>query len=377
MVKVRQAFVALRIESRPLIVLRVCSFEFFRLGLTEVHWAAPILSGLKGRQFQSLGQAAHEVHVLLFGRDEGYCNYTSEYEAYCIGRFDETWDARLGKGSRVVDAHGQRLHQSFSPDLLNTYVELAPDSLANGGRWVRCCDLLPLVPLGMSDSDAAARLARELDPSRNRRLAPGGAHAADGSSGHDRDDWRSGRAQGSGASSGDCHRGLAHGGACGLARGASENAPPKRARFSTKNGLCVYRRMGDVDMPHEIVDHRLVEQAVHGQNSMKMLMIRPLDPPGARQFEVPYVETVPLNDRFKEVWCNKGWDPGPDGSTGRPHSNAGLYDAHVTAVKLQARTAKQPEVALFHQLRWGHNVLALSPPPPELEGAGDALLPVA
>ena len=135
--------------------------------------------------------------------------------------------------------------------------------------------------------------------------------------------------------------------------------------------------MGDVDMPHEIVDHRLVEQAVHGQNSMKMLMIRPLDPPGARQFEVPYVETVPLNDRFKEVWCNKGWDPGPDGSTGRPHSNAGLYDAHVTAVKLQARTAKQPEVALFHQLRWGHNVLAQSPPPPELEGAGDALLPVA
>eukprot|EP00966_Prymnesium_polylepis_P001293 29662-Prymnesium_polylepis.1 len=88
-----------------------------------------------------------------------------EYEAYCIGRFDDAWDAHIGKGTRIVTAHGQEFEQPFSPDLLNVYVELAPDDLAPGGRWVACANLLPLVPIGVPDSEAAARLARELEQS--------------------------------------------------------------------------------------------------------------------------------------------------------------------------------------------------------------------
>eukprot|EP00966_Prymnesium_polylepis_P262817 6070108-Prymnesium_polylepis.1 len=58
--KVRQVYLALRQHGRPLIVLEVRSFDFIRLGLTEVYSTAPVLSHLtcKGRrQFQSLGPA--------------------------------------------------------------------------------------------------------------------------------------------------------------------------------------------------------------------------------------------------------------------------------------------------------------------------------
>ena len=50
-------------------------------------------------------------------------------------------------GTRDVMSHAKKSESSFSPDLLNMDVELAPDSLAPGGRWVACGDLLPLVPL--------------------------------------------------------------------------------------------------------------------------------------------------------------------------------------------------------------------------------------
>ena len=190
MVKTRSVFLTLRQHGRPLVVLQVRSFDFFRLGLTEVYSTGPILAHFKGRQFQSLGQAAQEIHVELFGRGSGYSNYTREYEAYCIGRFDEIWDARLGNATRKIVSHGEEFEQSFSPDLLNTYVELAPDSLAPGGRWVACCDLLPLVPLSVPDSEAARRLAHEMQEnrhhstvgSRNRRPAPSSNSSAEGGS---------------------------------------------------------------------------------------------------------------------------------------------------------------------------------------------------
>ena len=143
---------------------------------------------------------------------------------------------------------------------------------------------------------------------------------------------------------------------------------PKRARFSTKDGQCVYRRVGDTHTPHEIVSHWLVEQAVPGQPSMKMLKLRPLYPPGAGTLDVPYVETVPLNDRFKIAW-SEAWDADRDGRTGRTDFNGGIYDAHIRAVKLQAKIAKQSERDMFHQLRWGRGELAFAPPPPELEAA--------
>ena len=54
-------------------------------------------------------------------------------------------------------------------------------------------------------------------------------------------------------------------------------------------------------------------------------------------------------------------------STGRTDLNGATYDAHIHAVKLQAKMARQPERDMFHQLRWGRGELALAPPPPELE----------
>ena len=140
----------------------------------------------------------------------------------------------------------------------------------------------------------------------------------------------------------------------------------RRSKFSTKAGLCVYWLHAPEMVPHEIMAHWLVEP-VPGE-SMKMLKLRPLYPPGAGTLDVPYVETVPLNDRFKIAW-SEAWDADRDGRTGRTDFNGGIYDAHIRAVKLQAKIAKQSERDMFRQLRWGRDKLAFAPPPPELEAA--------
>ena len=101
----------------------------------------------------------------------------------------------------------------------------------------------------------------------------------------DHRDWRAGRAQTSDAPGGE--------------RSSIERAP-KRARFSTKEGLCVYRLVDDMNTPHEIISHWLVEQAVPGRQSMKMLKLRPLFPPTANTLDAA-VETASLNERFKSV----------------------------------------------------------------------------
>ena len=399
--KTRHVFLHLREHGRSLIVLQVHSFDFFRLGLTEVYSTAPILAQFKGRQFQSLGQAAQEIHVSLYGRDQGYINYTREYEAYCffgahcsLGLSEEECATQLGTATRRVVSHGAQFEVPFSPEQLTTWCHLEPDSLAPGGRWVACCHLLPLVPLGVDDSAAEARLAQLMSEdrhhatvgSRQRRslMASGGGgssssstrthaaassstHAAASSSGNSRThaeasgmrrddhrDWRAGRAQTSDAP--------------GRELSSLERAP-KRARFSTKEGLCVYRLADDMNMPHEIISHWLVEQAVPGRQSMKMLKLRPLDPPTANTLDVPAVETVSLNERFKSVWEAHSFDPVSDEleSTSRTASTGGLYDAHVRAVVLQARSVQMPEWLMFHQLRWGHGNLAYAPTPPELQ----------
>ena len=378
MVKTRHVFLHLRHQGRPLIVLQVRSFDFFRLGLTEVFSTGPILAHLKGRQFQSLGQAAQEIHAKLFGRDAGYSQFMSEYEAYCIGHFDEVWDACLGKAQRKIVTHGQEFEQPFSPDLLNKYVELAPDSLAPGGRWVACCTLLPLVPLGVPDSDAAARLAREMLENRHHSTAgsrncTGSSSRTDAAAGTSRrahhHDSRSGHANPSYAPDGAAFRSPAHAGDTQHTQAPIKRAP-KRARFCTKEGLCVYRLADDMNTPHEIVSHCLVEQAVPGRQSMKMLKLRPLrlstaHPPDV---DVPAVETVPLHDRFKSVWEAHTCDAkhGEPGSTGRTVANAAVYDAHIRAVKLQARMANLSEWQLFHEMRWGRGCVAYAPTPPEL-----------
>ena len=74
LMKVRHVFLHLREHGRTLIVLQVHSFDFFRYGLTEVYSTAPSLAQLKGRQYQSLGQTAQEIHVDLYCRDRGYIN---------------------------------------------------------------------------------------------------------------------------------------------------------------------------------------------------------------------------------------------------------------------------------------------------------------
>ena len=40
-------------------------------------------------------------------------------------------------------------------------------------------------------------------------------------------------------------------------------------------------------------------------------------------------------------------------------SDGALYDAHIRAVKLQAKTTGKAEVDLFHNLCWGHGKVAL------------------
>ena len=71
------------------------------------------------------------------------------------------------------------------------------------------------------------------------------------------------------------------------------------------------------------------------------------------------------------AWLARSRDaePGELGSTGRTALNGAVYDAHIRAVKLQARVAKMSEWQMFHELRWGRGNLAFAPSPPELEGS--------
>jgi hypothetical protein len=152
--KVRHVYLHLREHGRSLIVLQVHSFDFFRYGLTEVYSTAPSLAQLKGRQYQSLGQAAQDIHVHIHGKDRGYVNYSLEYEAYCMGLSEEACATQLGTATRRVVSHGEQFEVPFSPELLTTFCVTEPDSLAPGGRWLACCHLLPMVPLGVDDSSS-------------------------------------------------------------------------------------------------------------------------------------------------------------------------------------------------------------------------------
>jgi hypothetical protein len=163
----RHVFLHLREHGRSLIVLQVHSSDFFRYGLTEVYSTAPSLAQLKGRQYQSLGQAAREIHVHIHGKDRGYVNYSLEYEAYCMGLSEEACATQLGTATRRVVSHGEEFEVPFSPELLTTFCVTEPDSLAPGGRWVACCHLLPMVPLGVDDSVAEARLAQLMSEDRH------------------------------------------------------------------------------------------------------------------------------------------------------------------------------------------------------------------
>ena len=55
----------------------------------------------------------------------------------------------------------------------------------------------------------------------------------------------------------------------------------------------------------------------------------------AATLDVPCTETVSLHERFKTEW-SAAWDS-LDGSSGRTDFNAPRYDAHIRAVKLQAK----------------------------------------
>ena len=49
--RARHVFLHLRNHGSTVIVLQVRSFDFFHLGITEIHSAAPMLAHLKGRQY--------------------------------------------------------------------------------------------------------------------------------------------------------------------------------------------------------------------------------------------------------------------------------------------------------------------------------------
>lgn len=90
-----------------------------------------------------------------------------------MGFSGEACATLLDAATRRVVSHGEEFEVPFSPELLTTFCVTEPDSLAPGGRWVACCHLLPMVPLGVDDSVAEARLAQLM--SEDRRHATVGS----------------------------------------------------------------------------------------------------------------------------------------------------------------------------------------------------------
>ena len=368
MVRARSAYLHYRDHGRSLVVLRVCSFDFFRLGLTEVHSASHGLEQLgiiRGRQFSSLGQAAQTVHAALNGPDAGSTDYLREYEAYCVGRFDRGWEEHVGQGRRRMMLQGSEVESPYSPALLVHYVELAPDSYAPDGKWVSCCDLLPFVPVSMPEHEARARLASTLaeyerNPPQPRSNMPPPRREPPGGSSEQRGEAR--RRPRSPSPPRRARREEPRDGR-GRDERASFPAPPPHEnppRHRHKEGLCVYRKDADASVPHEILSCRLADRPVRGSESLKMLTLRPLLPPGAPPLEVPYLYTVPLQANFRAAWEAARCDR-------RTVANAAVYDAHIEAVRMTAKVAVLSESKIFHDARWGSGQAATNPPPPELE----------
>ena len=204
----------------------------------------------------------------------------------------------------------------FSPELLTTFLVLEPDSLAPVGRVLPPAAARPARRGRHGGGPAEARLAQLMTEDRHhatvgsrqrRRLkASGGSSSSSthatassstqtstSSSGNssthaeasglrhdDHRDWLSGRAQTSDA---PCSERSSQEMQHAVESQIPIKRAPKRARFSTREGLCVYRLVDDMNTPHQIISHWLVEQALLGRQSMKMLKLRPLFPPTANR----------------------------------------------------------------------------------------------
>jgi len=153
--RTERLYLALRENDATRIVLRVTAFNWFRLGPTEVHSKSPGFEPFHvGRQFSTFGQAVYEITSHLYGKDAARCDYAREYEAYCIGDLDAD---HLGTAERKLALRHEQRTTSFSPLLATVPVEIAPDDSSGSGRWIKCGDLFPFVPLDTPD-DAVEEL---------------------------------------------------------------------------------------------------------------------------------------------------------------------------------------------------------------------------
>ena len=159
MVKTTHLYLALRREGEPIIVLEVNSFRWYSLGLTTVHSTSEQLPFYVGRQFGNFGQAAHEIHAHLHGKDAARSVNEETYEAYCIGQLDEN---SLGKGTRSLPFRGETVQTRFSPLLAATQINIAADHSEGNGRWIQCCDLFPFVPPDTPDEEIVQRVLSEV-----------------------------------------------------------------------------------------------------------------------------------------------------------------------------------------------------------------------
>eukprot|EP00315_Gephyrocapsa_oceanica_P029770 CAMPEP_0185419786 /NCGR_PEP_ID=MMETSP1365-20130426/9787_1 /TAXON_ID=38817 /ORGANISM="Gephyrocapsa oceanica, Strain RCC1303" /LENGTH=159 /DNA_ID=CAMNT_0028023353 /DNA_START=40 /DNA_END=516 /DNA_ORIENTATION=+ len=142
--RLERLFASLRTEHGTLATLEVLEFDALQLGRSRVLTAPPACKHLIGREYPSLGGAAHDIHQQLYGT--GRCDYLVAYESYVTGLGAQHIRA-LGTSRTPVRRHGER--QSFtaySPFLATTPVQVLRD--ANGrGRWIPVGWLRPLARL--------------------------------------------------------------------------------------------------------------------------------------------------------------------------------------------------------------------------------------
>ena len=115
----------------------------------------------------------------------------------------------------------------------------------------------------------------------------------------------------------------------------------------------------DSEVPHEIVGKRLVESGGPGAPGVTMLSLRPLLPEGASTVDMLKADTVPLYERFSDVWWNRNCDQPSE-------ANAAIRSAHIAAVSKHAAGTRMSMKAQFVELRWGRGQPAMGECPPEV-----------
>ena len=350
-------------EAAAVVAVDVDKADFFQLAATTIIAMPASAKSLEGREFQSLGEAAYRVlnALSMSGRQ-----YLDVFEAYCTGDLSDLVRAvragrqrpetvGLGTDTRTTVKDGRNLHSLYSPQLCAKEVKVLRSS-DGSGEWLPIGLLLPIVPRGMPDDDARAKLRRiEAEGRQNPRLSRRQRKAAaaenrsvEGSGLFDDVDPEQVRHEQFEARKQMLARGPGKGPTASSSQEQQSGAPQEhRKRVTVQVGHCIFIRdeaatyevvaKFEADPPPELLSGPDATDATGAPRkvSRKWLRVVPVDSSLGTSKAVHMYDVIELRTHFAQMY--------------QLHGRAGgrMADALMTALDRHARATGKDSSSLF------------------------------